>query len=172
MRLGIVHSEVRKGTEKNGIPRKNCFLKVIRVFFFVLEWFKTSHKFFLSRLMVCNEILSGFSSKRNRQERNSELFHLLQNGSGQNYEVLSVFLFYERVSERNSELFYLRGNGLERNSERFPFRKTDRKPTEFIKISVWYVFRRIMFLSENGNPTCNPGLQEIQVEAERIHQKN
>jgi hypothetical protein len=28
-----------------------------------------------------------------------------------------------------------------------------------------------MFLSENGNPSCNPGLQEIQVEAEKIRKK-
>jgi hypothetical protein len=35
--VGIAHSEGQN--EQNGIPRKKSFLKVIPVFFFVLEWF-------------------------------------------------------------------------------------------------------------------------------------
>ncbi len=73
------YSIPRFGTEWNS----ECFFKVIRVFFFVLEWFGMSFQKYFIYLMVHNEILSLL---RNGSERNSELFHLLRNGSEWNSE--------------------------------------------------------------------------------------
>ncbi len=72
---------------------KKCFIKVLRVFFFVLEWFGTSfQRFFLSLngSKQNNNVPKCFSPLRNGLERNMEHFYLLQNGSERNYEVPSV----------------------------------------------------------------------------------
>ncbi len=45
--LGISHSEVRKRTNRTKFARK-CFVKVIHMFLFVLEWFGTSFQRFFS----------------------------------------------------------------------------------------------------------------------------
>ncbi len=66
-------------------------------------------------------------------------------------KISSFFLFCKLF--RNSEWFILPRNGLVLNSERFPFRETDRIPTELIKISVCSMFHGIIFFSENGHPT-------------------
>ncbi len=68
-------------------------------------------------------------------ERVFKSFRLL-NGSERNYKVPSVFLLYGMV--------ILRGMA-QRNSERFPFRETDRILTKWIKISVCSVFRGKIF---------------------------
>ncbi len=114
---------------------KKCFLKVNRVFFFVLEWFGTRfQKIFLSlnglkRNSVC------FSLLLNGLERNSEHLYLLWKGLKRNYQVLNVFssrkwlrmefqaLFIFRRVVRNNitkfRVFYFQRNGSEWNSQFF-----------------------------------------------------
>jgi hypothetical protein len=93
-----------------------------------------------------------FACIKNGWEWNSEHFYLWWNGLEQNYQVLSVFLFYKMVRNRIWRFFiFLRmaQNGI---PSVFRFPKTDRIPTEWIKISVCSVFCEIIFFSENGNP--------------------
>ncbi len=50
--------------------------------------------------------------------------------------------------------FSLPRNGSERNSEVFLFRETDGIPTELPSVPSCFIFRGIIFFSENGNPSC------------------
>jgi hypothetical protein len=97
-------------------------------------------------------LIMCFACIKNGWEWNSEHFYLCWNGLEQNYQVLSVFLFYKMVRNRIWRFFiFLRmaQNGI---PSVFRFPKTDRIPTEWIKISVCSVFCEIIFFSENGNP--------------------
>ncbi len=134
VRLGIAYTEGRmewNWKERNSV--KKCFLKVLLVFFFVLECLEWVSKYFFFPLMVwtkseCFSLLQ-YSSERmlsififcrmvrneitkfwvffflpNGSERNFEHFYLLQNGLQRNKKILSVFLFSHGV-EQNSEHF-------------------------------------------------------------------
>jgi hypothetical protein len=108
-------------------------------------------------------------------ERNSELFSLPRNGSGQNSKCSLLFC----STERNSELFLFRGmveNGIPRvsfyfrsmvqnsehfsplqkssewNSESFLFRGTAGIPPEQTNCSVYSVLRGIIFFVGNFQP--------------------
>ncbi len=61
------------------------------------------------------------------------------------------------IIENGLELngFSLPINGLERNFEVFLFCETDGIPTELPPVPSCFVFREIIFLSENGNPKPN-----------------
>ncbi len=61
--------------------------------------------------------------------------------------------FYFCSTEWNLELFSLLWNGLERNSESFLFRVTAGIPPEQTNCSIYYIFHRIIFLSEIANPS-------------------
>ncbi len=115
--LGIAHSEVRYGTERN-CAKKCVFLnsslcfclfwngleRVSKGFFFRLMTRKKIPSVFLSCEMVRKEIQSIFIFRKmvRTKLRSSKCFSLLGNDS-----------------DRNFELFYLPRNRQERNSERF-----------------------------------------------------
>jgi hypothetical protein len=69
-----------------------------------------------------------------------------ENGSKRNSKVLS----FDGL-EWNSKGFPLPRNGSERNSEVFLFSETGGIPTELPSVQSCFVFRGIIFLSENGN---------------------
>jgi hypothetical protein len=97
--------------------------------------------------MVWSGFSSVFSSK-NDSEQNSEVFSS-ENGLKRNSKVLS----FKNGFEQNSKGFSLQRNGSERNSEVFLFRETGRIPPELPSVLSCFVFRGIIYLSENGYPT-------------------
>ncbi len=136
--LGIAHSEVRYGTERN--CAKKCFFKLIHLFFFVLEWFGTSfQKVFFFRFMTRKEIPSVFLFRKMVQTklRSSKCFSLLENDSERNFELF--FIFREIAHNWIPSVF--------RSAKHAEFLST-----EWIKTSVCSVFHRIISFLENGNP--------------------
>ncbi len=139
-----------QGSERNRTERAsaNCFLKVNRVFFFVLEWYGTS--FLKFPRMVRNEIPSGFlfcKMVRNGLERSWECFSLLYNGLYRNSDLFYVqrncivFLFYKMVWTRIPSFFIFRGmawNGIPsgfRSAKQMEFRRNESKyPSPWGKI--------------------------------------
>ncbi len=115
-----------------------------------------------------------FFSSENGSERNSEVFSS-ENGLERNSKVLS----FKNGLERNSKGFFLPRNGSERNSEVFLFRETGGIPTELPSVPSCFVFRGIIFLSENGNPirgsrcnvtmlsSSNPKYSNMRIEGQR-----
>ncbi len=87
-------------TEQNGVLRKNFCSK-------------SSECFYLS-LIGLERVSKSFHSL-NDWELNFMCFSLLQNGSEQNYEVRSVFIFYKMVQSGNSEHFLFLQNSSEQN---------------------------------------------------------
>ncbi len=119
--------------------------------------------------MVWNRFSSVFSSEK-CSEWNSKFFFLPQNGSEQNSEVFfsenglernSKVLSFKNGLERNSKGFFLPRNSSERNSEIFLFRETGGIPTELPSAPSCFVFRGIIFLSENGNPNSGCLVQSL-----------
>jgi hypothetical protein len=65
----------------------------------------------------------------------------------------SIVFSSENHLDWNSKFFFSSENGSERNSEVFLFRETYRIPTELPFVLSCFVFRGIIFLLENGNPS-------------------
>jgi hypothetical protein len=113
---------------RSGIPRVFLFREIVQ---------NGIPKFFSSEKWFGMEFRGFFSSEK---WFGTEFwgFSLLRNGS-----------------EWNSEGFPLLRNGSERNSEVFLFRKTGGIPMELPSFPSCSVFRGIIFLSENGNPSTD-----------------
>ncbi len=106
VRLGITHSEVWNGTEFCEI----IFLKVIQVFFFVLEWFGTSFQKFFFRLIIRNKIPSVFSSAKWFSRTKFRAFLFFAEWFRTKLQGSAWFSLLRNGAARNSELFYLRWN--------------------------------------------------------------
>jgi hypothetical protein len=127
---------------KNGLERifvgflfQKMVRNVILKFFLFRKWFGIEFRVFSLPKMVGTEF-QGFSLPK-----------IVWNG-------IPKFFLSENGSEWNFKSFSLPRNGLERNSEVFLFRETGGILTELQSVSSCSVFRGIIFLSENGNPSC------------------
>jgi hypothetical protein len=125
--------------------------------FSVKKWFGTDFQVFSLPKIVRNGIPSFFSSE-NGSERNSEVSSS-ENGLERNSKISSS----ENGSERNSKVFIVENglewngfslprNSSERNSKVFLFRETDGISTGLPSVPSCFVFRGIIFVSENGDP--------------------
>ncbi len=129
-----------------GLPSK---FRVPKIFLF-WKWFRTEFWGFFSSENGSEWNCEIFSSK-NGLKRNSKGFSLPRNGLERNFEGFSL---PRNGLEWNSKGFSLPRNGSERNSEVFLFRKTGGVPMELPSVPSCYVFRIIIFFSENDNPIC------------------
>jgi hypothetical protein len=111
------------------------------------KWFGADFQVFSLPKLIRNGIPSFFSSE-NSSEQNSEVSSS-ENGLKRNSKVLSFKNGFEQISKG----FSLQRNGSEWNSEVFLFRETGRIPTELPPVLSCFVFRGLIYLSENGNPT-------------------
>ncbi len=113
--------------------------------------------------MVWNGFSSVFSSE-NSSEWNSEFFFfqkwfetefrsfLLWKWFGKEFQGFII----RKLFGTEFQGFSLPRNGSEWNSEVFLFRETGGIPMELPSVPSCLVFRGIIFLSENGNPTPDP----------------
>ncbi len=110
--------------------------------------------------MVWNRFSSVFSSE-NGSEWNSEFFFLpkiVWNGIPK-FSLLKMVrkgipgFIIRKWFGTEFQGFSLPRNGSERNSEVFLFRETGVIPKELPSVPSCFVFRGIIFLSENGNPS-------------------